>query len=129
VQIGSLQRRIEAAQREEIEMSVKNIITLISTAAISTVLAAACGNSRDEDPTTPIEKAASAQPKAETKAVKNGFDAMPAPGTDARCPVMKKDFKVTADSTYSVYKGKTYVFCCPGCKPPFDENPEKFTKN
>ncbi|MFQ6068528.1 MAG: YHS domain-containing protein [Candidatus Bathyarchaeia archaeon] len=26
----------------------------------------------------------------------------------------------------SVYKGKTYYFCAPGCKTHFDENPEKF---
>jgi YHS domain-containing protein len=26
----------------------------------------------------------------------------------------------------SVYKGKTYYFCAPGCKVTFDENPEKY---
>jgi len=57
---------------------------------------------------------------------KNGFNGMPAPGTKAFCPVMKNDFKVTANSTYSIYKGKTYVFCCPGCKPTFEANPEKY---
>ena len=41
---------------------------------------------------------------------------------------MNAEFEVTKDTPYSVYKGKTYVFCCPGCKPMFDENPEKFTK-
>ncbi|MBI3947285.1 MAG: YHS domain-containing protein [Armatimonadetes bacterium] len=25
----------------------------------------------------------------------------------------------------SVYKGKTYYFCCKGCKPQFDKNPAK----
>jgi len=28
----------------------------------------------------------------------------------------------------SVYKGKTYYFCAPGCKIAFDENPEKYLK-
>ncbi len=28
----------------------------------------------------------------------------------------------------SVYKGKTYYFCAPGCKVTFEENPEKYTK-
>lgn len=28
----------------------------------------------------------------------------------------------------SVYKGKTYYFCCGGCKPEFDKNPTKFVK-
>lgn len=29
----------------------------------------------------------------------------------------------------SVYKGKTYYFCAPGCKITFNENPEKYLKN
>ncbi len=28
----------------------------------------------------------------------------------------------------SVYQGKTYYFCAPGCKVAFDENPEKYLK-
>ena len=32
------------------------------------------------------------------------------------CPLMAK--KGT--------KGKCYAFCCPGCKGPFDKNPEKY---
>lgn len=28
----------------------------------------------------------------------------------------------------SIYKGKKYLFCCQGCKPQFDKNPEKFVK-
>jgi YHS domain-containing protein len=28
----------------------------------------------------------------------------------------------------SVYKGKTYYFCCPSCKPEFDKNPAKYVK-
>lgn len=59
---------------------------------------------------------------------KNGFDGMPALGTKAFCPVMNNEFEVKKDSQRSVYKGKTYVFCCPGCKPKFDENPEKYIK-
>ncbi len=26
----------------------------------------------------------------------------------------------------SIYKGKTYFFCAPGCKKMFDTNPEKY---
>jgi Cu+-exporting ATPase len=26
----------------------------------------------------------------------------------------------------SVYKGKTYYFCAPGCKSAFDKDPEKY---
>lgn len=46
------------------------------------------------------------------------------------CPVMKEHTltKVTADTAHSVYKGKTYYFCCAGCKPEFDKNPAKYVK-
>jgi len=56
----------------------------------------------------------------------NGFDGMPPVGTKAKCPVMGTEFQVTKDTQSSVYKGKTYVFCCPSCKPQFDANPEKY---
>jgi len=64
----------------------------------------------------------------DAKAVENGFDKKPAVGTKAKCPVMGKAFTVTKDTTYSVYKGKYYAFCCPGCKPQFDKDPEKYLK-
>lgn len=54
------------------------------------------------------------------------FDSKPPAGTKARCPVMKDVFTVKEDSPTATYKGKTYVFCCPGCKPQFEENPEKY---
>ena len=39
------------------------------------------------------------------------------------CPVTG-DKIASADKAYSkeTYKGKTYYFCCPGCKPRFDKN-------
>ena len=30
---------------------------------------------------------------------------------------------------HSTYKGKTYYFCCPQCKPVFDKNPGKVIAN
>ena len=29
----------------------------------------------------------------------------------------------------SIYKGKTYYFCSPGCKKAFDANPTKYVKD
>ncbi len=55
-----------------------------------------------------------------------GFDKMPPVGTPAKCPVMGSEFKVKEDSEFAVYQGKTYVFCCPGCKPQFEKDPEKY---
>ncbi len=54
------------------------------------------------------------------------FDAAPAVGTKARCPVMGGEFTVSESTERSEYEGKHYAFCCPGCKPSFDAAPEKF---
>ena len=54
------------------------------------------------------------------------FDKMPALGTKARCLVTGDDFTVRNTTESSRYKGKYYVFCCGGCKPLFDANPEKY---
>ena len=49
-----------------------------------------------------------------------------------QCPVMKTwfvpDEKTPEKIPKSVYKEKTYYFCCPGCKPQFDKDPEKYLK-
>jgi YHS domain-containing protein len=45
----------------------------------------------------------------------------------AVCPVMgTKIPDIRKASGKSVYKGKTYYFCCAGCKAKFDKNPEKY---
>ena len=67
--------------------------------------------------------------KADAKtATPKSFKAKPAVGTKAVCPVMGGEFTVTKDTQFSKYKGKYYAFCCPGCKPKFDQSPEKFVK-
>lgn len=46
------------------------------------------------------------------------------------CPVTgDKIASVKAAVGHSTYKGKTYYFCCPSCKPRFDKNPAKYVKN
>lgn len=49
-------------------------------------------------------------------------------GNKMICPVMGSTFNASRDSLKSEYKGKIYIFCCPGCKPQFDKNPEKYIK-
>ncbi|MCA1597192.1 MAG: YHS domain-containing protein [Chloroflexi bacterium] len=45
------------------------------------------------------------------------------------CPVTgDKIASIKAAAGSSIYKGKTYYFCCGGCKPQFDANPAKFVK-
>jgi len=47
----------------------------------------------------------------------------------AVCPVMgTKIPDVRKSAGKSTYKGKTYYFCCGGCKPEFDKNPAKYVK-
>jgi YHS domain-containing protein len=46
----------------------------------------------------------------------------------AKCPVTGDEFTISKDTQFSEYKGKYYAFCCPGCKPQFDKNPEKYLK-
>jgi YHS domain-containing protein len=42
------------------------------------------------------------------------------------CPVSGTKIASAAEAYNSeVYKGKTYYFCCPMCKPIFDKNPAK----
>ena len=74
----------------------------------------------------PSTASKTAQGAANPSQAKNGFDGMPPVGTKAKCPVMGTEFEVTKETQSSVYKGKTYVFCCNGCKPQFDANPEKY---
>ncbi|HLK55263.1 MAG TPA: YHS domain-containing protein [Chthonomonadaceae bacterium] len=43
------------------------------------------------------------------------------------CPVSDTKVDSYADaSDYSDYKGTRYYFCCAGCKPQFDQNPDKY---
>jgi YHS domain-containing protein len=66
--------------------------------------------------------------KAKATGAKNGFSKKPAIGTKAKCPVTGDEFTISKDTQFSEYKGKYYAFCCPGCKPQFDKNPEKYLK-
>ena len=54
------------------------------------------------------------------------FTAPQAVGAKAICPVTGETFDIKADTLHSEYKGKHVYFCCPGCKPKFDANPDKF---
>lgn len=46
------------------------------------------------------------------------------------CPVSgTKIATATKAYNHETYKGKTYYFCCPQCKPAFDKNPGKVIAN
>lgn len=70
--------------------------------------------------TTTVYAAAPAKIKASKKITKPAV---------IRCAVTgEKIASLPAPGGKSVYKGKTYYFCCSGCKPQFDKNPEKYIK-
>jgi len=64
--------------------------------------------------------------QAQTKAPPMAFDQAPPVGTKATCPVSRRAFTVQEGTARSQYKGKHYAFCCEGCKPKFDADPEKY---
>ena len=43
-------------------------------------------------------------------------------------PICGMDVEEEATAPKSVYKGRTYFFCCQGCKEQFDSNPEKYAR-
>ena len=45
------------------------------------------------------------------------------------CPVSGEVMKKSEAKISTEYKGKTYYFCCPGCKEKFLKDPEKFAQN
>jgi len=66
---------------------------------------------------------------AATAAAPAKHTAKTAPAVKLVCPVTGETIaskKLAAG--HSDYKGKTYYFCCAGCKPAFDKDPAKFTK-
>jgi len=79
--------------------------------------------------TEPAAEQAAATPtptKAPDGQAPTSFESSPPPGTRAHCPVMGRDFTVTAESLRSEHEGRTYVFCCPPCKARFDADPAQF---
>ena len=98
---------------------------LFSVVVLASFFAVACNTEQASKDSAVKDK--KAEPKGETaKEIQNGFDGMPPKGTKAFCPVMKNEFEVSDKTEHSVHEGKTYVFCCPGCKEPFEKEPEKY---
>lgn len=45
------------------------------------------------------------------------------------CPVAGEKFLKSKAAGSSTYKGNTYYFCCPDCKPKFDKDPDEYVKS
>ena len=83
--------------------------------------AAACGSA--PSPATPATPAAAAAPAAVVKAPGDAKI-----GDTTKCPVSGEEFVVAASSPKTEHDGKTYYFCCGGCKKKFEAEPGKFAK-
>ena len=89
----------------------------------------ACGSSNKE-PATPNQHGDHHQdgaPATANKELKKPGEAKP--GDKSTCTVTGEEIDVTADSPHSEHDGKTYYFCCTGCKKKFDADPSKYTKS
>jgi YHS domain-containing protein len=77
----------------------------------------------------PQEEHHASKPAAEeaSKDIKAPGEAKP--GDVSRCTVTGEEIEVTADMPHAEHEGKTYYFCCPGCKKKFEADPSKFTKS
>ena len=47
-------------------------------------------------------------------------------GDTTKCPISGEEFVVDASSPKVEHNGKTYYFCCSGCKKKFEADPAKF---
>jgi Cu+-exporting ATPase len=48
--------------------------------------------------------------------------------TEIKCPVTGGKVDPATAYAKSIYKGKTYYFCCAGCPEEFKKNPKKYVK-
>ena len=54
------------------------------------------------------------------------FDAKPAVGAAATCPVSGESFAVDSDTVMAEHEGRWYAFCCAGCEDKFRASPAEF---
>lgn len=91
---------------------------------------AACGGENNLPPATPATATPAGEhhgePKAGSGAVKAPGDAKV--GDTTKCPVSGEEFTVEATSQKVEHEGKTYYFCCGGCKKKFEAEPAKYIK-
>jgi len=93
----------------------------LSALALSVSLAACGGEAAQKPAETP--HAAEAKPASNAKIVAPGDAKI---GDTSKCPVSGEEFVVEATSPKAEHEGKTYYFCCSGCKKKFESDPKKF---
>ena len=61
--------------------------------------------------------------KSEPAVPKEAKEVVSAKIEQTTCPIMDNPIN---KNLYAEYKGKKVYFCCPGCKPKFEADPEKY---
>jgi YHS domain-containing protein len=97
----------------------------------ATLVLTACGggSAAAPDPVTPAEHVApSEQPTEQPKEAAGPIKAVGEAevGDTTKCPISDEEFVVEATSPKVEHEGKTYYFCCTGCKKKFEADPAKF---
>ena len=102
---------------------MKKSLVVVLLAALGVV---ACGSSKGGANAAPNAPNAPNAPSGKASGIKKPGEANV--GDTAECPVSGEEFNVEATSPKHEHDGKTYYFCCGGCKKKFESNPEKFVK-
>lgn len=108
----------------------ENAKLVVATFAV--ISGAACGGSPSAPPAAPEGAPAAPEAAAPKQATANepAEDLKPPGeagiGDKTKCPVSGEVFTVTDASPHTEVDGKTYFFCCPGCKEKFENDPKKF---
>jgi len=99
------------------------------TLTLSFALLAGCGGGAPAaaaPEATPAAAATAPAAKGTSAEVKAPGDAKV--GDTTKCPISGEEFTVEATSPHVEHEGKTYYFCCGGCKKKFESDPAKYAK-
>ncbi len=94
--------------------------TWILSLAVAAVMVAGCGGSKDSGGGTTEPERTSQTSGGGVKDVSNAT---------LVCAVLKDKIPDKSKALHSDYNGKRYYFCCPMCKPKFDKDPAKYSKD
>ncbi len=104
----------------------RNTLSTLSFVACVTILAACGGQHSEAASPSDGAKPAAAAGATPAASIKAPGDAKV--GDTSKCPVTGEEFTVEASSPHAEHDGKTYYFCCGGCKKKFEADPSKFVK-
>lgn len=110
-------------------MTTKTIFTFVAFAVLSALILFGCSADKQEgDTNTPNKEPDNSTTKPEVEGMgETGTIAFTNKDGKIVCAVMGTEIASEKDAVnYSDFEGVRYYFCCDGCKPLFDANPEKY---